>query len=87
MGPDILVPTLNAIRCLVEQCESFAGFLIFHSIGGGTGSGFTTLLLENLADLYDKSTILQFVVFPSPTVSLARSKVVFFKFVTIITAI
>jgi tubulin alpha len=35
---------LDQIRKLVEQCSNIQGFMIFHSIGGGTGSGFTSIL-------------------------------------------
>jgi len=30
------------------------GFLVFHSFGGGTGSGFTSLLMERLSVDYGK---------------------------------
>jgi len=45
------------------------GFEIFHSFGGGTGSGFGALLLEKLAVEYGKKTKLQFAVYPSPHVA------------------
>ena len=32
----------------------FLGFLVFHSFGGGTGSGFTSLLMERLSVDYGK---------------------------------
>ena len=40
--------TIERIQKLTDQCESLQGFMIFHSVGGGTGSGFTSLLLERL---------------------------------------
>jgi tubulin alpha len=36
---------LARVQHLAESCEHLQGFLIFHSIGGGTGSGFTNALL------------------------------------------
>jgi len=51
------------------QCESLQGFLIFHSVGGGTGSGFASLLLEHLSNDYPKKAKLDFCVYPSPQVS------------------
>ena len=39
---------------------------MFHSFGGGTGSGFGSLLLEQLALEYPKKTKLEFAVYPSP---------------------
>jgi tubulin alpha len=32
------------VRKLVEQCSNIQGFMVFHSIGGGTGAGFTSIL-------------------------------------------
>jgi len=47
------------------------GFLIFHSFGGGTGSGFGALLLERLSTDYAKKCKLEFAVYPAPRVSTA----------------
>jgi tubulin alpha len=43
--------------------------LIFHSFGGGTGSGFGALLLERLSTDYGKKCKLEFAVYPAPRVS------------------
>ncbi|KGO64394.1 Tubulin [Penicillium italicum] len=48
-----------------------SGFLIFRSIGGGTGSGFGALLLERLAAEYGRKSKLEFAVYPSPSVATA----------------
>lgn len=45
--------------------------MIFHSFGGGTGSGFGALLLEHLSAEYYKKTKLDFVIYPSPRVATA----------------
>ena len=45
------------------------GFVIFHSFGGGTGSGFTALLMERLSVDYGKKAKLEFCVYPAPQVS------------------
>ncbi|KIH45319.1 hypothetical protein ANCDUO_24641 [Ancylostoma duodenale] len=47
----------------------FQGFLVFHSFGGGTGSGFTSLLMERLSVDYGKKAKLEFSVYPAPQVS------------------
>ena len=44
---------------------------MFHSFGGGTGSGFASLLLERLKVEYRKKTILAFSIYPSPQVHTA----------------
>ena len=47
------------------------GFLVFHSFGGGTGSGFTSLLLERLSVDYGKKSKLEFSIYPAPQVATA----------------
>ncbi|XP_011210134.1 tubulin alpha-1 chain [Bactrocera dorsalis] len=70
LGHDLIERTMDAIRRVAEQCRNLRGFLIFRAIGGGTGSGFGTLLLEKLADAYGrKTTKAEFLVFPSPSLS------------------
>lgn len=44
---------------------------MFHSFGGGTGSGYTSLLLEHLADLYLKESKIEFSIYPAPQISTA----------------
>lgn len=63
------VTILDSIRKQTESCTSFAGFFIFHSMGGGTGSGLTTLLMQKLANEYGKKHKLEFVIYPCPRVS------------------
>jgi tubulin alpha len=45
------------------------GFLVFHSFGGGTGSGFGALLMERLSVDYGKKCKLEFCVYPAPQVA------------------
>jgi len=56
VGKELLEGTLNTIRKTVDQCDSLQGFLIFHSVGGGTGSGFASLLLEHLSQDFPKKS-------------------------------
>jgi len=69
VGKDLLDSTLDRIRKVTDACESLQGFLIFHSVGGGTGSGFGSLLLERLSLEYGKKSKLDFCVYPSPELS------------------
>ena len=48
VGRNMQEPVLKQIKKLTEQCNVLQGFLIFHSFGGGTGSGFTSLLMSEL---------------------------------------
>merc|ERR1719245_2859986 len=49
----------------VEGSESLEGFIMTHSIAGGTGSGFGSYLLEQLNDRYPKKLIQTYSVFPN----------------------
>jgi len=71
VGKEIVDLTLERIRKLTEVCTGLQGFLVFHSVGGGTGSGFGSLLLERLSVDYGKKSKLDFCVYPSPKVSTA----------------
>lgn len=39
---------MELVRAETEQCDSLQGFLLMHSLGGGTGSGLGTYLLRCL---------------------------------------
>jgi tubulin alpha len=70
VGRNMVEKALDRIRKVAEQCESLQGFMIFHSVAGGTGSGFTSLLLERLlADYGKKKPKLDFCIYPSPKIS------------------
>ncbi|THD19593.1 Tubulin alpha chain [Fasciola hepatica] len=71
VGRDMMDIVLDRIRKLADLCGALQGFMIFHSFGGGTGSGFTALLMERLASDYGKKTKLEFSVYPSPQISSA----------------
>lgn len=65
----VFIDKAQRLTSLLDNCSSLQGFLIFHSFGGGTGSGFGALLLERLATDYGKKCKLEFAVYPSPRVS------------------
>uniref|UniRef100_A0AAQ5YGP2 Tubulin alpha chain n=1 Tax=Amphiprion ocellaris TaxID=80972 RepID=A0AAQ5YGP2_AMPOC len=71
IGKEIIDLVLDRIRKLADQCTGLQGFLIFHSFGGGTGSGFTSLLMERLSVDYGKKSKLEFAIYPAPQVSTA----------------
>ena len=85
VGKEIVDLVLDRIRKLADNCTGFQvtrvcldglyhcflqGFLIFHSFGGGTGSGFTSLLMERLSVDYGKKSKLEFCIYPAPQVRL-----------------
>ena len=71
VGKEVIDLSLDRIRKLADQCTGLQGFVVFHSVGGGTGSGFASLLLERLSVDYGKKSKLDFVVWPSPQVATA----------------
>jgi len=71
VGKNIVDTAIDRIRRLSEACKSLQGFLIFHAVGGGTGSGLGSLMLERLSVDYGKKSKLAFTVYPSPQVSTA----------------
>ncbi|XP_043244629.1 tubulin alpha-1D chain-like [Amphibalanus amphitrite] len=71
IGKEMIDATLEQIRRMTEQCTGLQGFLVFHSFGGGTGSGFTAQLMERLSIDYGKKSKLSFSIYPAPEVSTA----------------
>ncbi|GLG99989.1 Tubulin gamma-1 chain, partial [Gryllus bimaculatus] len=71
IGKELVDIVLDRVRKLSDQCTGLQGFLIFHSFGGGTGSGFTSLLMERLSVDYGKKSKLEFSIYPAPQVSTA----------------
>jgi tubulin alpha len=71
VGKQQLEPVLDRLRLLADNCSGLQGFLIFHSFGGGTGSGFASLLMEQLSLEFGKKSKLEFSVYPAPQISTA----------------
>jgi tubulin alpha len=68
VGKEMIENTVERVRRLAENCAGLQGFMCFHSFGGGTGSGFTSLLMERLSAEYGKKSKLEFSVYPAPQV-------------------
>ncbi|KAL6213208.1 hypothetical protein ACLB2K_012655 [Fragaria x ananassa] len=49
IGKEIVDLCLDRIRKLTDNCTGLQGFLVFNAVGGGTGSGLGSLLLERLS--------------------------------------
>ncbi|KAG0276565.1 hypothetical protein BGZ96_003230 [Linnemannia gamsii] len=61
---DLIDAVMTEINKVVEVCETLQGFMLFRSLGGGTGSGFGSLLLERLSADYVKKPKVEFAVYP-----------------------
>ena len=71
VGKEMIDTVLDKVRKLADQCNNLQGFLLFRSFGGGTGSGFGSLLMERLSVDYGKKSKLEFCVYPAPRVATA----------------
>ncbi|KAF7288269.1 Tubulin alpha chain [Mycena chlorophos] len=65
VGKELIDPVMDKIRRLADQPLGPQGFFVFHSFGGGTGSGLGALLLERLSTDYGKKSKLEFCVYPA----------------------
>jgi len=68
-GAELVETVLDRVRIEIEACEAPQGFQLFHSLGGGTGSGMGTLLLLKIRDGYPDRITSTYSVYPSPKVS------------------
>ncbi|CAK4820269.1 unnamed protein product [Aphanomyces euteiches] len=71
IGKEAVDTVLDRIRKLADNCTGLQGFMIYHAAGGGTGSGFGSLLLERLSIDYGRTSKLGFSIYPSPQISTA----------------
>ncbi|VDL84422.1 unnamed protein product [Nippostrongylus brasiliensis] len=78
VGREMIEVVMDRVRRLAENCKglqvnqkdvTIQGFLIFHSFGGGTGSGFLSLLMERLSSEFGKKPKLEFAIYPAPQIS------------------
>ncbi|ESN91946.1 hypothetical protein HELRODRAFT_181869 [Helobdella robusta] len=68
-GSEIVEIVMDALRREAEMTDLLQGIQMTHSLGGGTGSGMGTLLLNRVNDEYPDRIASSFSVLPSPKVS------------------
>merc|ERR1712226_1194289 len=71
IGKEIVDLCLDRIRKLADNCTGLQGFLIYHAVGGGTGSGLGCLMIERLAVDYGKKSKISFTACACPQVATA----------------
>ncbi|GKA39892.1 tubulin alpha-3 chain [Tanacetum coccineum] len=71
VGREVIDHCVDRVRLLADNCSNLQGFMVFNAVGGGTGSGLGSLLLERLSAEYGKTLKLGFTIFPSPKISTA----------------
>jgi tubulin alpha len=69
IGKEQIDNVMDRVRRLADNCSGLQGFFVFHSFGGGTGSGLGALILERLSTDYGKKSKLEFSVYPAPTLA------------------
>ena len=74
IGKEQIDLSMDKIRRLTDSCSGLQGFVVFHSFGGGTGSGFGSLLMERLSMDYGKKAKLGFSIYPAPQVLYIKTK-------------
>lgn len=68
-GERVIDQIMNLVDDAVEKTVSLQGFMVTHSIGGGSGSGLGSLIVERLRERFPKKKIFTFSVAPSPLIS------------------
>merc|ERR1712142_761712 len=68
-GKEIMDSVSDRLKKSVEDCDNLQGFIMTHSVGGGTGSGLGMLILERLAVDYRKKSKIGFEIYPAPSIS------------------
>ena len=68
-GSTVIDEVMAVVERNVQNTTSLQGFTVTHSLGGGTGSGLGSLIVEKLKEKYPKKPIFTFSVFPSPLIS------------------
>ncbi|ELA42806.1 uncharacterized protein VICG_00121 [Vittaforma corneae ATCC 50505] len=56
---------MDIVQREAEACESLEAFNIMHSVAGGTGSGFGSLMLESIGDYFPKKILTTFSILPA----------------------
>lgn len=59
LGGELHEPIIERIRQELEATDNCQGFVVNHSVGGGTGSGLTVRIMEHLTNAYSKAAVAQ----------------------------
>ncbi|KAK1156311.1 tubulin beta-6 chain [Acipenser oxyrinchus oxyrinchus] len=68
-GAELVENVMDVVRNECESCDCLQGFQFVHSLGGGTGSGMGTLVINKIREEYPDRIMNTFSVVPSPKVS------------------
>lgn len=51
-GAELIEYIMDSVRNQADNCENLEGFQVIQSIGGGTGSGLGSLVMQKIRDEY-----------------------------------
>lgn len=68
-GREILPEVMERLDYEIERCDNVGGIIVIHATGGGSGSGFGSLLIESIKEKVPEIPVLSCAVLPSPQVS------------------
>jgi hypothetical protein len=57
---------MEALRKEAENCDFYQGTFMLHSVGGGTGSGFGSRLIEKFSDEFPSADLISAAIWPHP---------------------
>ena len=60
---------VDRLRNQAELCDNLAGFFVFHSFGGGTGTGLGVEAMEAIKEYFGKTIVFEPVIYPSNDIS------------------
>ncbi|KER26208.1 hypothetical protein T265_06490 [Opisthorchis viverrini] len=66
IGKKMIDKIMERVRKAVEQTDLLQGFVATHSCSGGTGGGLTAYIFQCLSSDYEKNSIVQLPIYPSP---------------------
>ena len=70
-GKSMINLAMERLRKIADNCENIQGFNLMNSFSGGTGSGFTSLLLSKMGVEYAKRAKFQVAIYPGTQLSTA----------------
>lgn len=65
VGKKLTITFMDRLTHLAEDCDSLQGIALFRSIGGGTGSGMGSRIIDNIKNTFPNRTVLDFNVYSS----------------------
>jgi len=79
-GQEMIDSIMDVIRAEAETSDWLQGFQIVHSLGGGSGSGLGSLVLEKIKDEYPDRINTTYSIVPSPKVNGKRQRYYYYNF-------